>query len=35
MAHLFPQVPVSIFVTFYGSQGYGDGVLTRLYTVFI
>jgi hypothetical protein len=30
VAQLYPQAPGSLFVTFYDSQGYGGGILTRL-----
>jgi hypothetical protein len=32
MAQLYPQALGSFFVTFYDSQGYGGGILTRLHT---
>jgi hypothetical protein len=32
VAQLYPQVPGSLFVSFYVSQGYGGGILTRLHT---
>jgi hypothetical protein len=35
VAKLYPQVPVSLFVAFYDSQGYGGGILTRLHTGFL
>jgi hypothetical protein len=28
-----PQAPGSLFISFYDSQGYGGGILTRLHTV--
>jgi hypothetical protein len=28
---LCPQAPGSLFVAFYDSQSYGEGILTRLY----
>jgi hypothetical protein len=31
VAQLYPQAPGSLFVAFYDSQGYGGGILTRLY----
>jgi hypothetical protein len=31
VTQLHPQAPGSIFVTFYDSQGYGGGTLTRLH----
>jgi hypothetical protein len=31
VAQLYPQVPGSLFVAFYDSQGYGGGILTRLH----
>jgi hypothetical protein len=31
-AQLYPQVPGSLFVAFYDSQGYGVGVLIRHHT---
>jgi hypothetical protein len=31
-AQLYPQVPGSLFVALYDSQGYGGGILTRLHT---
>jgi hypothetical protein len=30
VAQLYPQAPGSLFVSFYDSQGYGGGILTRL-----
>jgi hypothetical protein len=32
VAQLYPQAPGSLFVAFYGSRGYGGGILTRLRT---
>jgi hypothetical protein len=32
VAQLYPQAPGSLFVAFYGSQGYDGGILTRLHT---
>jgi hypothetical protein len=29
---LYPQALGSLFITCYYSQGYGEGILTRLYT---
>jgi hypothetical protein len=31
VAQLYPQVPGSLFDTFYISQGYGEGILTHLH----
>jgi hypothetical protein len=31
VAQLYPQVPSSLFVAFYDSQGYGEGILTGLH----
>jgi hypothetical protein len=31
VAQLYPQAPVSLFVAFYDSQGYGGGILIRLH----
>jgi hypothetical protein len=31
VARLYPQAPGSLFVVFYVSQGYGEGILTRLH----
>jgi hypothetical protein len=32
VVQLYPQAPGSLFVAFYGSRGYGGGILTRLLT---
>jgi hypothetical protein len=31
VAQLYPQAPGSVFVAYYGSQGYGGGILARLH----
>jgi hypothetical protein len=35
VAQLCPQAPGSLYVTFYGSKGYGGGILIRLNTEFV
>jgi hypothetical protein len=32
VVQLYPQAPDTLFVAFYGSQGYGGGILTHLNT---
>jgi hypothetical protein len=32
VAKLYPETLGSLFITFYNSQGYGEGIRTRLYT---
>jgi hypothetical protein len=31
VSQLYSQVPDSLFVAFYNSQGYGEGILTHLH----